>query len=265
MRAPAGRGRRGDPVIAGTAGARVGGIAALAVALLAGLPACGDSHVGAGGGAGGGVGAGGGSGGGAGGGGGVGGGVGGGTGDAGTCAPGAPCPCGPDGVLCTADRCVEVAPGGVRACREDVTEVTSCGDGAMGECCSTAECDAGICVEGPVTAYCGGIVPAGWHVCATDLCASDADCGGGQACLPAGVYGRPVRTCIAASCTSDADCDAEPGGACVPYRSPCCNAVGSLACAYPSGCRTDADCPGGYCADQGGTLQCVDGAPICPA
>jgi hypothetical protein len=51
----------------------------------------------------------------------------------------------------------------------------------------------------------------------------------------------------------------------VPYRSPCCSAITSLACSYPGGCRADVDCPGGYCADQGGKLECVEGAPICPA
>jgi hypothetical protein len=234
------------------------------------VAACGDDDGprGAGGGAGGGVGGGvgGGAGGGVGGGAGGGGGGGGMESDAGVCAPGEKCPCGPDGALCEAERCVELSEGGLRTCQHDVEEVTSCEGGPSEACCNSSECtDGEICIEGPVAPYCGGIVPPGFNVCAADQCETDAECGADQTCLPAGVYGREVRTCIAAACTSDADCDEKPGGACVPFRSPCCDGITSIACTYPGGCSEDADCPGGHCEEQDGVLVCVDGGRFCPA
>jgi hypothetical protein len=219
--------------------------AGLALAVALALAACGDDD-GASGGGGGGGGAG-----------------GGGAIDGGSCEPGERCACGPDGALCPAEDCIELAEGGLRACRTEVEEQTSC-SGPGDACCSTAECDEGLCVEGPVTPYCGGIVPAGRNVCAADLCTSDEACPEGQVCLPAGVYGRPVRTCVQASCTSDADCDAAPGGTCLPFRSPCCSAITAIACHYPSGCASDADCPGGRCEVQDGALVCVEGSRFCP-
>lgn len=102
------------------------------------------------------------------------------------------------------------------------------------------------------------------NVCAADQCQSDADCGSSSICAPAGTMGVQVKACVYAACKVDADCRAVAGGICAPVLDPCCNAVQSLLCVYPGGCRSNADCPNGYCRSDGHTASCQPGAPACP-
>ncbi|MCC6521863.1 MAG: hypothetical protein IT373_04315 [Polyangiaceae bacterium] len=166
---------------------------------------------------------------------------------------------------CPGTECLPVTPGGWKACTDVVVEATTCGMPMMDECCTTAECAAGLCLTTPVVPYCGGIQPAEYNVCAGDECQSDASCGFGI-CLPAPMLGRKVRACMYAQCRDDGDCAAEPGGRCAPVEEPCCGTVSGLYCVYPSdGCRTDADCPGGYCQPGNDRASCQVGSVICPA
>jgi hypothetical protein len=98
-----------------------------------------------------------------------------------------------------------------------------------------------------------------------DTCASDADCSESHAiCVPAGTLGRKVRTCLSGGCRVDTDCTAEPGGFCAPVTEGCCNSIMGLYCMYRDGCRSDAECPGGYCAVEGDRVHCVPGSRPCP-
>jgi hypothetical protein len=82
--------------------------------------------------------------------------------------------------------------------------------------------------------------------------------------VPGGSLGRTVSSCVFATCRTDADCAEAAGGACVTVTDPCCG-VQSLACVYPGGCRTSADCPGGACMLRGPRMECSDMPAPCPA
>jgi hypothetical protein len=165
---------------------------------------------------------------------------------------------------CGGGRCVELSPGGYRVCSQPVAEATSCPGRGLDECCKTADCKTGACYEWPLSPYCGGAFPVPRNVCAEEGCTTLADCGGGAVCVPKGALGYKVRACLPAKCLRDSDCTAAPGGACAPVRKPCCAGTYGLYCIYPGGCRSSADCPGGYCDLSGDTPKCHTGAPACP-
>jgi hypothetical protein len=85
-------------------------------------------------------------------------------------------------------------------------------------------------------------------------------------CLPGGILGTYGPGCIYRACTADGDCTAEAGGRCELGFDPCSGLPYGLVCSYPSdGCRTNADCTGGYCslATTTGRARCVPGQPKC--
>ena len=165
---------------------------------------------------------------------------------------------------CGGGRCVELSPGGYRVCSQPVAEATSCPGRGPDECCKTTDCKTGACYEWPLSPYCGGAFPVPRNVCAEEGCTTLADCGGGAVCVPKGALGYKVRACLPATCLRDSDCTASPGGTCAPVRKPCCAGTYGLYCVYPGGCRTSADCPGGYCDLVGDTPTCRTGPPLCP-
>jgi hypothetical protein len=168
------------------------------------------------------------------------------------------------------EDCVEVTPGGWRICVAPVEEATSCTDPANEPCCSTADCQEGVCVDGPVTLDCGGIYVPGFNACATDLCQSDSDCTSGDGpgvCLPQAMLGYKVRGCLPAACRVNADCTAEAGGYCALVRDECCYKTG-LYCVYPSnGCLgvIKEECGSGYCMPSAGPegAHCQPSMPPC--
>lgn len=80
-------------------------------------------------------------------------------------------------------------------------------------------------------------------------CVTDADCGAGAICAPAGVAGSKT-TCITAECVTDGDCG---DGLCgLSAYEGCCARTHRLACADPTEpCHTNADCPAGPCEWSG--------------
>ena len=177
-------------------------------------------------------------------------------GRAGECATNADCAPG--------STCIEVRPG-IGVCVETTMEATECTGAGMppDECCDSSECTEGACHLGPVVPFCGGPGFIPHNVCAGDECTTDAGCTNGV-CLPAGAFGRPVRTCLFASCEGDSDCTASAGGRCILFFDPCCG-LPALHCRYPDGCGSGDDCPSGYCQATGGRTRCEPGAPPCPA
>lgn len=175
---------------------------------------------------------------------------------------------------CGGAPCAPLTPGGYRVCLSFPSEVTECpGGGPPDLCCSSADCQSaggGTCYFAADLQFCGGAYPD-YNVCVPDGCQSDEDCAMGQnpaICAPAGAFGNPARACLVAYCRVDADCTAKPGGACrLVGGDPCCShpAPDGLACVYPGGCLTDADCPGGAC-DIGadGVSVCGPEGPGCP-
>lgn len=189
--------------------------------------------------------------------GGAGGGTGGGSANSGDCETSADC---------GGEACVEVTPGGYRVCQVTYPEATSCDDPAD-TCCDTSECASGACFETPIVPFCGGVQPQVMNVCVADQCDSDDVCGPNTICTPAGTLDRKVRACATAMCKVDSDCGAEAGGVCAPVTDPCCGFAAGLYCVYPSdGCRSNQDCPGGYCElTAEGRTRCATGGPLCPA
>jgi len=171
---------------------------------------------------------------------------------------------------CGGAACVAITPGGWRSCADPPVEATQCQNPSWDQCCSTADCigGTGICLVEPIVPFCGGAMPEPYNVCATDECTDDSACKGpgyDGICLPAPMLGRKVRSCLSVPCHVNSDCTAEAGGYCAPVDDPCCYAPSGLYCVYPSGCRTDADCPGGYCEPSSAGAQCKPGGPVCPA
>ena len=166
---------------------------------------------------------------------------------------------------CQMGDCLELTPGGVRVCETPVPEAQMCQNQMFDECCDSTECASGNCYDNPIVEQCTGVQRQPRNVCASDRCTSDADCHNDGICLPADVLDRPVRTCFPTACTDDTDCTAEPDGQCIVTYDSCCNAPQMLACAYPSGCKTDGDCPNGHCRVKNGKTECASGPPLCPA
>jgi hypothetical protein len=177
----------------------------------------------------------------------------GGTGDGGTSDGGA----GDGGIVdfqCTADGdctegvCTELVDGGVGVCVGPISESDSCppgpgGEPAPHECCNTGECDAGVCTWNLYGPRCSGAEIIGYNVCATDECASHADCGEGRACIPAGALGYPVASCDSVACLRDSDCAERPGGRCTLTPSTtCCNDM-KPRCRYPDSPPISDECP----------------------
>jgi hypothetical protein len=172
---------------------------------------------------------------------------------------------------CSGGTCVELTPGGFRTCEHTPQEATTCMPPDMDQCCDSAQCPmGGKCFY--VHGSCGGPAMVPGNQCENDQCHTDADClpedpSAVGICAPAGTFGFDVRTCLVGSCKLDRDCKAEAGGKCEPIADPCCGAYArGLFCVYPDGCRTNNDCPGGYCeADvQSGRGVCKPGSPPCP-
>ena len=173
---------------------------------------------------------------------------------------------------CGGKPCVALTPGGYLVCLAPIAEVTMCDPSTPpNDCCSSADCVAagmGSCYAASKLNFCGGAFPID-NKCVADACQSDADCGAGTLCAPAGAFGYPKRFCLTAHCHTDADCAAKPGGACLPIGgNPCCslNLPAGLGCAYPGGCSKDSDCPGGTCTlDMNkGVGVCGPNGPGCP-
>lgn len=164
---------------------------------------------------------------------------------------------------CSGGTCTPITPGGYQVCVSTVTEAMGCQGGGFAQCCTSADCGtSGKCYPTSELQFCGGAAPPE-NGCAADACKADSDCDKGQICTPAGAFGLAARACLAAFCKTDADCTAKPGGACILVGSnPCCSheAPSGLGCAYPGGCTTDADCPGGAC-----TLGIPSGVSVCGA
>jgi hypothetical protein len=164
--------------------------------------------------------------------------------------------------------CAEVVPGGYRVCVDKGGEVTA-PSAIPGQCDGTRPCATGKCYAGQFypSGACGlgGVSPE--NVCRSDECATDADCHGGI-CGPSGlssgehVSGGDVRQCFAASCRSNMDCAAAPGGVCSFIPQACVGSkyfAAQVACVYPGGCTSTADCCNGTC----GICEVVGGRTVC--
>ena len=163
---------------------------------------------------------------------------------------------------CNGGECLAMTPGGYRVCTSMPTEATSCTDPQLDECCTTADCAFGKCFHADLPC-CGGACQPLHNTCFAAQCFGDADCTTGSICLPAGL--GYARSCMVAACKVAADCTAEPGGVCAPVANACPGCGGGLYCVYPSdGCRSNADCPGGYCGVDGDTARCMSGSVNCP-
>jgi hypothetical protein len=172
---------------------------------------------------------------------------------------------------CLNGDCVELSPCGFKVCERPLDEADSCSGGGNDECCNTSQCvNDGTCYLGPFAPTCGGAVELPHNVCAVEGCQDAGDCPAPQAgmsmiCAPANTLGYPVSHCLAASCLTNAECTDEPGGHCATVTPSCCSGPNVLLCTYPSdGCRSDTNCPGGHCAQDGTRARCFDGAPACP-
>jgi len=182
----------------------------------------------------------------------------------------------PPAASCTDDSCgseqtcEEVVPGGFRACVGDLTEVSTCMNPSLDECCDTSECETGICalsVSYP-TGPCGLGGADILNECLSDECQTDEDCGSGSVCIWQGVEGA-LRSCIPATCRSDADCAAAPFGECAYIAGECLEAPSGsdyrepqLACIYAGDyCISNSDCA----SDAPTLLMCVieDGRAVC--
>ena len=172
---------------------------------------------------------------------------------------------------CQEGDCVELTPCGFRVCETIVEEAVACSNDGQDQCCNSGECAEGSCHLGPWAANCGGMQEQQYNICAEDQCQEDGDCPAPPpsmltVCAPANTMGYPMRHCLLGSCRTNDDCNAEPGGLCATITPTCCSGANILLCTYPSdGCRSDGDCPGGYCAQDGERARCHDGFYPCPA
>jgi hypothetical protein len=140
-----------------------------------------------------------------------------------------------DGAPCTCSQPPELPP--INECQE-----------GEGECCALADCPApppdrrNACTEQSdgrrMGSYCGGAQPLPAGMCVVDEC-NPGDCAPNQICVPAGVRGYVVNTCVEAACQTDADCNLMAGGECRLYTF--CE-TSRFACTYAGQCRTSADC-----------------------
>jgi hypothetical protein len=168
--------------------------------------------------------------------------------------------------------CAQLVPNGFRICVvRDVVATQPATGGGPHECDGAHPCAQGRCYA--ILAFPSGVCGLGGaspgNLCLADQCASDADCAGGEICGPAGLSsdssesGGAARECFKASCHGNADCTARPGGVCAFVAGHCARYVtfvrGEVACIYPDGCASSADCCGGTC----GTCQVVDGEGVC--
>jgi len=170
---------------------------------------------------------------------------------------------------CGGDPCVDISSGGYRACVAKVPEATACSS-PPGGCCKSADCAAsaqgGKCILGPPLPMCGGPLQIPSNVCAVDQCKSASDCSGPNAiCVPAGVFGRKVASCMTGGCRRDSDCTQGKGGACLPIAGGCCPGPIGLFCVYEGGCVNQGDCPNGHCETSTGTAVCAPGGVACAA
>lgn len=170
------------------------------------------------------------------------------------------------------ERCVELTPGGFRACIEEPWYAEGCTGSPGEECCYTSpDCGAGkVCGAGPVMGYCDPFPIEEGNRCVADECTQDSDCtrlGEFAICAPAGAFGYPARRCTAGGCRTDADCTARGDGSCATISPSCCGAPIGLYCYYgvqQGGCRQDFDCGDGYCVIDGNEGRCSPTPPECP-
>jgi len=159
---------------------------------------------------------------------------------------------------CGGLECVDLH-GGYHVCQQLVTEATACTGSGLDECCDTSECTSPAkCLEAPLKASCGGAAPEIYNTCATDECATDADCNAGSICAPAGTVDNKVAICFTAECSGF--CGQENPSPCALVRDSCCQAPIGFFCLPKGGCVTNADCGSGYC-EMG---VCMSGSPPCP-
>ncbi|MBK8256655.1 MAG: hypothetical protein IPK82_28785 [Polyangiaceae bacterium] len=166
---------------------------------------------------------------------------------------------------CPGGECVPLEAGGFLVCKFPVEEATMCGDSGLDQCCTTADCkEPGTkCLKTPITPFCGGAQMLDHNQCAKDACDDASGCQADEICAPAGALGNKVRVCIKAGCHGTV-CGQESLSQCGVYKESCCGVAVGLYCL--SGCKTDADCPGGYCTLDGSSnhTKCEPGAPPCP-
>lgn len=169
-------------------------------------------------------------------------------------------------------QCAEVFPGGYRVCvYQTPVAIKPSMNPAGDQCDGTRPCTSGTCYE--VQQFPSGVCGLGGvsiqNLCRSDGCSSDADCSDGI-CSPRGltsennVSGGFVRQCFHADCRSNTDCTAHPQGVCALVAGGCPNTPGfrpfhpsQLACVYPDGCFSNADCGQGSCMVVAGSGVCV--------
>ena len=144
------------------------------------------------------------------------------------------------------------------------TSDADCTDGANGKCYHDDYVEMGGRVMAPASG-------TGTDGCAcTYSCATDADCGEGQACVPGGLVDKDLdhATCEPAECKTDADCASGECGLSSYYDG--CFWDTSLTCRdADDACRVDADCSDAACAGDTYThtyecqsMDCAIGRPL---
>lgn len=154
-------------------------------------------------------------------------------------------------VQCGGRPCSALYPTDPCTClaRAPAPTVVACVAGCCGDDCGADTCQAiGLDAQDQL---CGDQPAPVDNACVAERCTHDDACGIGMTCIRPGEWGHVRSACVLARCRQDADCDAEPGGRCLGFFTPC--HVRGFACAYPSDpCRVDADCP-----DRGGPRVCL--------
>lgn len=147
-----------------------------------------------------------------------------------------------------ADPTIATASCGGTENYQTCTSDSECTDRVNGKCIT------GVMVDGPET-YCGCVYS----------CASDADCGVDEACIPAAVAdnGGGYSSCQPASCHSDVDCASGECG--LSAWDNGCGTQLQLSCRSAADtCRTSGDCPtgtaGAVCGVETGdtTFRCQE-------
>jgi hypothetical protein len=188
----------------------------------------------------------------------------------------------PKAFHCTSDndcpspgQCVPFTVGGFGVCTSKAIVVTTPPPSGLYTCDATSPCAKGTCEQ--VFCFEGAFAPCGaggggvCNMCIVDECATDGDCAGGVCGAPGvnfnpRIAGSDGRACFSASCRNDSDCTAAAGGVCT-FVGGCYPALAAafmpfqVACVYPGGCLSPADCCGGaVCAAN---CRVVGGAAVC--
>jgi hypothetical protein len=125
-------------------------------------------------------------------------------------------------------------------------------------CCTTSDCQEGVCLAVPLQTCLGPVMPH--NVCAAGQCDENRPCTEpGAVCVPAGALGLKAASCLMGDCIFDSDCTERPGGSCQSIRDGC-NCRSALYCVYPGDCLSSADCrPSGFCWLGADGPVCLDG------